>query len=293
MIFHLDYHTPIVSALLVSITRMEKQDQCNQVYATLITSDDFLPGLQVMLHSLVKTKTLFKVVVLITSEISASSRNKLSSLTVTGSSGQLVELIEVPAIPNPNAKVHVPGWINAGYTKLHIFNLTQYTKIVYIDADVLVLTNIDELFERPGLSAAPDVFPPDKFNAGVLVVEPSSQTFEDMMSQIQTLSSHDGGDTGFLNSFYPDWFTWDSSHRLPFKYNAQRTMHWLTYKGNPGYWNSVRPISILHFSSNPKPWSPEGQKKKGELDMIWWHFFLESQMGLGMTFPGCPFENLL
>ena len=262
-----------------------------QAYATLITSDDFLPGLQVMLHSLVKTKTERRIVILITSEVSAASREKLSSMKVMGASSPLVELLEVSAIPNPNEKVHVPGWINAGYTKLHIFNLIQFSKIVYIDADVLVLKNVDELFERPGLSAAPDVFPPDKLNAGVMVVEPASNVFEDMVSKIAELPSHDGGDTGFLNSFYPDWFTWSAEHRLPFRYNAQRTMHWLTYKGNPGYWNAIRPISILHFSSNPKPWSPDGQKKKGELEMIWWHFFLESQMGLGMNLPGCPFDD--
>jgi len=246
-----------------------------------------------MLHSLIKTKTAHRIVVLITPDVSAASRDKLAGMQAMGASGKVVELLEVPAIPNPNSSVHVPGWVNAGYTKLHIFNLTQYTKIVYIDADVLVLKNIDELFDRPGLSAAPDVFPPDKFNAGVLVVEPSSEAFDSMLAKINVLASYDGGDTGFLNSFYPDWFTWDASHRLPFRYNAQRTMHWLTYKGNPGYWNSVRPISILHFSSNPKPWSPDNQKKKGELEMIWWHFFLESQMGLGMHLPGCPFENNL
>ncbi len=32
-----------------------------------------------------------------------------------------------------------------------------------------VLANVDELFRRPAFAAAPDVFPPDKFNAGVLV----------------------------------------------------------------------------------------------------------------------------
>ena len=110
-------------------------------YATLITSDDFLPGLQVMLHSLVKTKPTYKVVVLLTAEVSSASRDKLTGMKAMASSFT-VELLEVSAIPNPNSKVHVPGWVNAGYTKLHIFNMTQYTKVVYIDADVLVLKNV-------------------------------------------------------------------------------------------------------------------------------------------------------
>lgn len=45
-------------------------------------------------------------------------------------------------------------------------------------------------------AAAPDVFPPDKFNAGVMVVAPSLVVLEDMLSKVEELPSYDGGDTG-------------------------------------------------------------------------------------------------
>ena len=32
-----------------------------------------------------------------------------------------------------------------GYTKLHLWRLTQYSKLVYIDADAIVLRNVDEV----------------------------------------------------------------------------------------------------------------------------------------------------
>ena len=120
-----------------------------------------------------------------------------------------------------------------------------------------------------------------------------------------------GGDTGFLNAYFHDWFAHAAAHRLPFRFNAQRTMHWLTFTGNPGYWRSIRPVAILHFSSNPKPWTPSTNDasnqsktmsgggsgkgaKKGELEMIWWHYFTESQMGLGANLLGPPpFEENL
>ena len=41
-----------------------------------------------------------------------------------------VEIKEV-LIPNPNVKVRVDGWVNAGYTKLHVFNMTSYEKVTY------------------------------------------------------------------------------------------------------------------------------------------------------------------
>jgi hypothetical protein len=66
------------------------------------------------------------------------------------------------------------------------------------------------------------------FFTGVLVVQPSRQTFEDMMSKVGSIPSYDGGDTGFLNGYFPNWFLESPDSRLPFGYNALRTMHWMT-----------------------------------------------------------------
>ncbi|CAK0860007.1 unnamed protein product [Prorocentrum cordatum] len=82
-------------------------------------------------------------------------------------------------------------------------------------------------------------------------MQPSRDVFAEMMAQVPKLGSHDGGDTGFLNSFFPSWYEWSSQHRLPFRYNALRTMYWFTHK-NPGYWEAIKPIKILHFCSSPK-----------------------------------------
>jgi len=80
-----------------------------------------------------------------------------------------------------------------------------------------------------------------------------------------------------LNAYFPDWWSHSQDARLPFRYNAQRTLHWLTYSKQPGYWEAVKPIAILHFSSSPKPWlAPE---RKGELELQWWRFFMQAQMG--------------
>ena len=54
--------------------------------------------------------------------------------------------MQVAAIANPHAeKVHVEGWVNSGFTKLHLWNLTQFSRVVYIDADALVVANVDEV----------------------------------------------------------------------------------------------------------------------------------------------------
>ena len=40
---------------------------------------------------------------------------------------------------------HPASWVAPGYTKLHLWNLTQFSKVVYIDADAIVTRNVDEV----------------------------------------------------------------------------------------------------------------------------------------------------
>ena len=89
------------------------------------------------------------------------------------------------------------------YSKLRVWQLIEYDKIIFIDSDLLVLKNIDEFFFYPELSAAGN----DKvlFNSGVMVIEPSLCKFEDMMLKSFKVSSYNGGDQGFLNEVFTWW----------------------------------------------------------------------------------------
>ncbi|CAN0090971.1 unnamed protein product [Laminaria digitata] len=140
-----------------------------------------------------------------------------------------------------------------GYTSLRVWGLTQYKRVVYIDADALITECIDELFDRNvSFAAAPDVFPPDRFNPGVMVLTPSLSVLEDMLSKISYLPSYDGRDTaGFLNAYFPDWFTsQDAACRLPFAYNALRTVYDMTHESTPGYWQAIGPKKV----GGQRPW---------------------------------------
>ena len=161
---------------------------------------------------------------------------------------------------------HVEGWAVQGtLTKLHVFRLDQYDTIVYIDADCLVVKDVYHLVELGKvyqesdalIAAAPDLMPPDKFNAGVMVLRPSQTVFDNMMGQRRLLTTYDGGDTGFLNAYFPEWYTqMPPMARLSFGYNAQRLLYSTTYEKQPNYWDlGVAPdLHIIHFSSQPKPW---------------------------------------
>jgi glycogenin glucosyltransferase len=118
------------------------------------------------------------------------------------------------------------------FTKLHAWRLTEYEKAVFLDADTLVLQNVDELFDRPEISAAPDIGKdfililiqfvlgwPDYFNSGVFVFKPSLETYRQLVQFGIEEGSFDGGDQGLLNKWFKNWRESDASHRLPFTYN--------------------------------------------------------------------------
>lgn len=103
----------------------------------------------------------------------------------------------------------------ASLTKLHAFRLVQYEKVIFLDADTLVLRRLSHLFESPhSFSAAPDQGWPDAFNSGVMVLEPSQESFDGLIDMMKRKGTWDGGDQGLLNDFFPNW------NRLSFTYNV-------------------------------------------------------------------------
>jgi glycogenin glucosyltransferase len=49
----------------------------------------------------------------------------------------------------------------------------------------------------------------------------------------------------------------------------------MTYEKRPGYWESIKPLKVIHYCSSPKPW--ESGKKKGPLEMKWMDFMMRSK----------------
>jgi hypothetical protein len=108
-----------------------------------------------------------------------------------------------------------------------------------------------------------------------MVLAPSKETFDAMLKVAPDARSHDGGDGGFLNEFFDDWFEGPVAGRLAFRYNCQRTLHRFMHAHNAGFWDVCKPIKVLHFSSVPKPW--QDPKRRGELDDVWWSFYEKGQ----------------
>ena len=62
--------------------------------------------------------------------------------------------------------------------------------VVFLDADTLVVRNMDEAFRCPGFCAS--LRHSERLNSGVMVLHPSKALFTDMISQVDRLPSYTG-----------------------------------------------------------------------------------------------------
>jgi alpha-N-acetylglucosamine transferase len=139
------------------------------------------------------------------------------------------------------------------FVKLRLWQLTEYEKVVFIDADALVLKNCDKLFSYPQFCAAPNVYESvadfHRLNSGVFTAEPSIATFNDMLKKLdQPGVFWRRTDQTFLETYFPDW------HGLPVFYNMLQYV-WFNL---PDLWR-WSDIHILHFQYE-KPWQENHER---------------------------------
>lgn len=231
------------------------RSRTEQAYATLLYGDEFLLGVRVLGKSLRDTGVTKDMVALVSDGVSEAGIRLLEA------DGWIVQRIELLANPNSNRPTRFWGV----YTKLKIFNMTDYRKVVYLDADTIVTRNIEDLFECQGFCA--NLKHSERLNSGVMVVEPSKLLFDDMVSKVQSTYSYTGGDQGFLNSYYvgfadAELFNPDLSpdirrarpkkmERLSTLYNADVGLFALANK----WMVDASELRVIHYTLGPlKPW---------------------------------------
>jgi len=229
-------------------------------FATLLTSDSYLPGALALVGALkdvhpsppVPPEVDFQTVCLVTPETVDVTTIKLLRRAFNVVIG--VELIEQEDAKGLNL-LGRPD-LHAVLTKLHIFRLTQYTKVIFLDADVLPIRPLSHLFHiAHPFSAVPDVGWPDIFNSGVLVISPGEDKFEAVRAILASKGTWDGGDQGVLNEWRgDDW------NRLSFTYNTTPTA---AYTYAPAYERFGSQISAIHFIGPNKPWSSISYRAPG------------------------------
>ncbi|MEC9344042.1 MAG: glycosyltransferase [Pseudomonadota bacterium] len=251
-------------------------------YVTLVTNADFAMGALALVRSLKRTGTRAEIAVMHTGGVPAAALAPLADLGAV--------LHPVDMLPtsdafnrrhatreihgrNPFTKGRKPGFHTPldNFCKLRLWQMTAYDRVVFLDADTLVLRNIDRLFAFPEFSAAPNVYESlgdfHRLNSGVFVARPSQATFDDMLARLDRPDAFwRRTDQTFLQEFFPDW------HGLPVIFNMLQYV-WFNL---PGLWHWPS-IAVLHYQYE-KPWEKDHPRAAELAPLIeLWHAFHEGR----------------
>ncbi|KAF9577528.1 Glycogenin-2, partial [Lunasporangiospora selenospora] len=260
-----------------------------EAFITLLTNNNYASGALVLGHSLRDSQTTKQLAILVTPAVSSSIRDRLARVYDV-----VIAIGEIDSHSHSNLQLLGRPELGITLTKLHVFNQTQYTKVVFLDADTLVLRNIDELFDETCLgeledsdrnkrfAAAPDAGWPDCFNSGVFVCQPKYEDFVGLIEMANHHGTFDGGDQGLLNSYFSGWSRGEPSNRLPFVYNTTPSS---VYSYAPAFQHYKDNLAVIHFVGSFKPWQwlrfadgtvfPRNTSSKDSISLVqqWWNVF--------------------
>ena len=239
-------------------------DSASFAYTTLVTNEDYLLGAKALARSLRAVKTDYPLRVMATRADLA-----LDELESLGCEIKLVD--QLPLSDGFRARhsrkaQHAAAPFDKGnkptfhdpldnFCKLRLWEFDDLASTVFIDADAIVVKDIEKVFLYPEFSAAPNLYESlvdmHRLNSGVFVAQPSKKTFETMLHEL------DKGevfwrrtDQTFLETYFPDW------HGLPYIYNVLQYI----YFNLPVLWQWSS-IHVLHYQYE-KPWEANHPKKE-------------------------------
>lgn len=265
---------------------------------TLLYSLDYLPGtltLAFQLQKLLASNGEDKKLCLLLSE-HLVQENCIPDSTLDVLQDLFDEIIEVRSL-DFNDPVVIKNRVNLSllgnrgelaftFMKFHLWKLTQYDKVLFLDSDVLPLdSDLFEIFSHvenqtsDQIAAVPDCGWPDLFNSGVLVIKPSIEKFEELEELASEELSIDGADQGILNQFFnplchdgeriTEWV------KLPFFYNV--TVPGAGYQYSPALKFFAKKLKLVHFIGKNKPWRNEGNAQifSDKYRNQWWSLYME------------------
>ncbi|KAH3667318.1 hypothetical protein OGAPHI_002967 [Ogataea philodendri] len=238
-------------------------------YALLLLEDSYLPGILAVSSALTATSTKFPLVLLYSDK--NIDQNIVKLLIASGLFAQLINIDNglLPSnSPHTLDNVLKRPELSLTISKINLWKLTQFSKLVYLDADTLPLQNLDHLFDLEFSSnqivAASDIGWPDLFNTGVFVLQPNLAVYKDLLQLYESTESFDGADQGLLNEhFNPDLYHGGVSNwiRLPFIYNCTLNSH---YEYFPALQRYSHDVKLFHFIGSKKPWHPHAKGLKDD-----------------------------
>ena len=182
-------------------------------YVCVLSTNNYLDGVLVLNENLKSLNSKYDLLCIVNEEITTET---LSYLEYFNIEYKKINRIDYKC---EEANFH---W-KYTFDKLNIFTLTEYEKIVYLDTDLLITENIDELFNKPHFTAGTnEPFIEDEcsvFNSGVMVIEPNLEDYNNLIKITKLFDENNInkiGDQDVLNFYFK------RANILPKEYNVMR-----------------------------------------------------------------------
>lgn len=227
----------------------------SRTFGVFLIGDSYLPGVIALKRSIDLVDSSYPLTAFC-SECSIRAETLMENEGI-----QVVEvdtLAPPPLIFEKNQRDGCARW-NSTFSKLNILRMNQFEKIILLDADMMILRNVDLLFDCPHMSAVVAGKGMHEewvdLNSGLMVLVPSMPVYDKAIEIMRgmdedALEPYVGfGDQDVFKLLYPEWKQ-DTALHLDETYNV--------FQDCVGPYNkmglSLTKISILHFELSPKPW---------------------------------------
>ncbi|CAL9238078.1 unnamed protein product [Arabidopsis halleri] len=288
----------------VDMIHVSKKAHKKRAYVTFLAGNgDYVKGVVGLAKGLRKVKSAYPLIVATLPDVPEEHREILRS------QGCVVREIE-PVHPPDSQDAYARAYYVINYSKLRIWNFEEYNKMVYLDGDIQVFDNIDDLFDLedgyvhgvlscfcekiwsytplysngycqycPEKVMWPDEMksarPPPYFNAGMFVFEPNPSTYESLLHTLQITPPTPFAEQDFLNMFFEKVFKPVSP-----VYNLILSVLWR----HPGNVDLER-VKVVHYCPpGSKPWRYTGEEPNMDREDVkmlirkWWDIYNDESL---------------
>lgn len=223
-------------------------------YICVLSTDSYLDGLLILNENLKNINSKYRLLCLINDNISKN--------VITVIEKNKIEYKMMPKIIGEYIDKNNPQWFHS-FDKINVFSLTEFEKIVYLDLDLLILKNIDCLFNKRHISMCSDFPFSDNYNSGVMVIKPNIDDYNNMINMINNNPIKYKGDQELINEYFKGRI-----NELPRIYNCMRAVFYemmetnikneFAYKNSVCIFNEYDRPSIVHYIGALKPFMVNG-----------------------------------
>jgi hypothetical protein len=237
-------------------------------YVTLLTSENYLDGVLALEASLRRCGCVYPLWVVLGEQIGPACEKRLAEAGIPTCRMPPFRVPLDPELVALNESLGYSHWTQT-YDRLAFFSMTRWRKIVSIDSDMMVVRNIDGLFDTPHLSAvaAGRSYPGNEhwvgLSGGLIVIEPREGVADALAAIVPQLFAEAHargerepiGDQHVFNAYFDDWPRRPDLH-LPEGYNVflDHLDHYIRADVLPRGPDGRPELFIVHYAGGRKPW---------------------------------------